>query len=350
MRRARPPARRPLGVGLIEVLVALVLGSLAIAVVLQVLRVSEGARRTTTGGDDALNSGSIALAALQRDLRQAGHGLDLAATAGCDLTLPAGRTLRTLAPVTINPAGIPAGDPGTDTLQVFYGDGFGSPEGSVVHAQPGANLYAVAAAGEFAVEDLVLAAPATRPAPCTLGLEAVQAVSATPPLVTVGTGRHGMAQGVLHNLGREPQALVYAVRAGQLTVCDHTQADCARPADVGNPAVWTPIAGDVASLRAQYGRDTSMPAMDGVVDTWDQATPADACSWARVRAVRLVVVARSGTFERDVVTPAAPRWAGDATTPVDLSAHGDWQHHRYRSFETTVPLRNLTWREAVPGC
>jgi type IV pilus assembly protein PilW len=342
-------SRRPRGIGLIEVLVALVLGALAVVIVLQVLRVSEGARRTTVGGDDALNSGTIALAALQRDLRQAGHGLDLAGTAGCALTLPSGRVLGALAPATVNPAGIPPGDPGTDTLQVVYGDGVGSPEGSIVHTQPGTNVYAVAAPTEFARNDLVLAVPATRATPCALALEAVGAVSATPPLVTVAAGRPGMAQGILYNLGREPTMLIYAIRAGRLTACDPALADCGSALNVGNPAVWAPVAEGIVSLRVQYGRDTSAPA-DGVVDTWDQLTPTTPCGWARVRAARLVVVARSGAFERDVVTALAPVWAGGAGAPIDLSADAAWQNFRYRSFETTVPLRNLTWREAVPGC
>jgi type IV pilus assembly protein PilW len=213
----------------------------------------------------------------------------------------------------------------------------------------------VGAPTEFAAEDLVLAVPAERPLPCLLQVEAVRSVDGAQALVNVETGRHAMSQGTLHNLGRAPQALVYAVRAGRLSVCDLLRSDCTRAADVDNPAVWAPVAADVASLRVQYGRDTTVP-MDGVVDTWDQQTPTTACGWARVRAVRLVLVARGGAFEREVVTPTAPSWSGslaaadNVPAPVDLSAQTDWQHFRYRSFETTVPLRNLTWREAVPGC
>jgi len=351
-RGERQPAR---GVSLIELLVALVLGMIAVLVVLQVFQAAEGSRRATVGGDDAQNSGIIALTLLQRDLRQAGFGASAMTVLGCDVTLPGestlgGRTLDALAPVTINPAGVPAGDANTDTLRVVYGSGAGSPEGDRVHTQAATTVYGVGTPTAFAANDLILAAPQPRPVPCSLQLEPVVASSASPPQVTVATGRAGMTDGTLFNLGRTPRVLSYAVRGSNLTVCDHLAANCTDAARANDPTVWVPIAANIVSLRAQYGRDTSGPPLDGVVDVWDRATPTTACGWARTLAVRLVVVARSGQFERDVVTAAAPVWSGSATTPVDLSGLADWQRFRYRSHETTVALRNLAWTAGQSGC
>ncbi len=135
------------------------------------------------------------------------------------------------------------------------------------------------------------------------------------------------------------------------------------PINTANDAVWVPSASDIASLRAQYGRDTSGPPMDAIVDLFDQTTPTTNCGWVRTSAVRLAVVARSGQYSRNNVTMAAPSWMGDtvvtgSTTgannptalPIDLSADSNWQHYRYKVFETVIPLRNVTWMGVQPGC
>jgi type IV pilus assembly protein PilW len=127
-------------------------------------------------------------------------------------------------------------------------------------------------------------------------------------------------------------------------------SDCARAADADNPAVWVPIGHQVVSLRAQYGRDTTAPAMDAVVDVFDQDAPTTACEWMRVSAVRLAVVARSPQQAAQAVTASAPTWAGSASQPIALDALEDWQQFRYRTFETLVPIRNMTWLPGAAGC
>lgn len=351
---AIPRARRATaqrGLSLVEIMVGLVLGMLSVLIVLQVFQQSDGAKRSALGGDDAQNNGALVLTMLQRDLRQGGYGVGAFQIIGCDVLLPNGRTLTNLAPVTINHADIPAGDANTDTLLVVYGTSAGAPEGSRVLSQPGAAIYSVAAPASFTVADLVLASPPVRPTPCALQLSAVTAVvSPSPPNVTVTNGFVGMTNGRLYNLGAEPRVLAYAVRGQQLTVCDLMASNCNQAASVTNPAVWVPVGSQIVSLRAQYGRDTSGPPMDGVVDVFDQQAPANACDWMRVSALRLVVVARSPQQEREAVTTAAPTWAGTAQAPVDLAGLSDWQNFRYRPFETLVPLRNMTWLAGTPGC
>src|SRR5690606_20336618 len=135
--------RRAHGLSLVELMVALVIGMLAIIVVMQVFALSEGSRRTITSGSDATNSGALALVTLHRQARQAGFGASAPDLLGCDLALPGGWTLAGLAPLTVNPAGIPAGDANTDTLLIVEGSHGGSPEGDLVMAQPGQNSYAM---------------------------------------------------------------------------------------------------------------------------------------------------------------------------------------------------------------
>ena len=74
------------------------------------------------------------------------------------------------------------------------------------------------------------------------------------------------------------------------------------------------------------------------------------CGWARIPATRIVVVARGGVRESEVVTTAAPTWAGTALAPIVLSANADWQHFRYLTFETLIPLRNMILMGTQSGC
>jgi type IV pilus assembly protein PilW len=116
----------------------------------------------------------------------------------------------------------------------------------------------------------------------------------------------------------------------------------------------------VVAVRAQYGRDTTAT-MDAIVDVYDQTTPATACAWSRVSALRLGLVSRSALLEKDAVTGTAtglvppPAWAGSAAAPFDmaqaaLATGQSWQNFRYKVFETTVPQRNMSWMGVQSGC
>lgn len=347
-------ARRHAGFSLVEMMIGLVIGMIAVIVMMQVFSVSEGYKRTTTGGDDAQNNGAIALYALQRDLRQSGLGFSAFQVIGCNVTLRAGVTLNGMSPVTINHASIPAADSG-DTLVVVYGNAPGSAEGEAVQAKPSLAEYTIAAAaasasapGAFAAQDNVIAQFQPRPSPCNLSMTKVTGTVGTAVSVTAGTGVAN-TNGILYNLGQTPKVLVYAVRGGNLTVCDYTLNDCSALGSVGNSAIWVPIASNVVSLRAQYGRDTTV-AMNATVDTYDQTAPATACDWARVGAVRFALVARSSELDKSTVTIAAPTWGGAASQPIDLSGDANWQRFRYKTFQTVVPLRNMAWQGAQTGC
>ncbi len=355
------------GFSLIEVMVGMVIGMIGIIVMMQLFSLTEGQKRATTGSGDAQSAGAIALYGLQRDIRQSGYGITDIRLLGCDILLRAGVTLTAIAPVTINHAAIPVGDPNTDTLLIAYGNSNSSPQGEVITDQTAAVTppYTVAALASYTVNDRVIAAPATRLTPCSLMLDTVAGVGAN---VAVATGSAGMGQGTLFSLGQGPKVLAYAIHRGNLTVCDYmtsncgavcTIADSPNNAVVGNAAYagscnasWIPIASNVVSMRAEYGRDTSVP-MDAVVDVYDQTTPATACGWSQAAAIRLVLVVRNGQFEKTVVTGGAPVWAGTASAvsvPINLTTEPLWQNYRYKVYQTTVPLRNVSWLGVQSGC
>ena len=115
-------------------------------------------------------------------------------------------------------------------------------------------------------------------------------------------------------------------------------------------------------LKAQYG---IAPAGSQSVDSWVDATgsfspnalalnPSDR---KRIKAVRLVVVSRSDKREAALVTSTCTNvslkvnngpcaWRDSAANPapiIDLTSNPDWQHYRYKVYQTIVPLRNVIW-------
>ena len=66
-------------------------------------------------------------------------------------------------------------------------------------------------------------------------------------------------------------------------------------------------------------------------------------------AVRVAVVARSGLYEKEEVSPATIRlWEDSAAAPTTIgpvwTLTADDRHYRYKVFQTVVPLRNLIWK------
>ena len=350
------------GFTLVEVLVAMVIGMIGLIIMMQVFSNAEGQKRATTGSGDAQSNGALAIYTLQRDIRQAGYGFNAINALGCVFTLPASvsRTLTQLAPVIINPpvAEVPAGDANTDTLLIAYGNSEGQPEGDLITTLNGTQL-GMQSPLNFRVNNWVVAAPAMDAASCALALTQVTAVTPPSPNITV-SGSGAVEGGYLFNFGNTPRVLAYAIRAGNLTVCNYMAVDCGTAcsaADGSCNANWVPIANNVVSLRAQYGRDTSA-VKDGRIDIWDQTTPptvtaptpapgspnARACIWARASALRIAVVTRNSQIDREILTTQAPTWEGSTTgAAINLSARANWQNYRYKTFETIIPMRNLPW-------
>lgn len=368
------------GFTLIEIMVGMAIGMIGIIVMMQVFSFSEGAKRNTTSADDAHNNGIIALNGLMREARHSGLGIADLNLLGCALELRSGIVLPQLAPVVINPlnatgaALIPPGDPDTDTLLVAYGSSSGGPLGDMVLSHDAAaQTYAPRTPTSYRANDRIVATPATRADPCTfasgnhLRLETVGSTTpaGAPSTLIMSTSVTGGSKlnGALFNLGQTPTFAAYAVRNGNLSICDFATRDCSDAGKKGDPTVWTTLSNNIVSMRVQYGHDSLTPVAatpaDGAVyavDLYDQTLPATACAWVRTPAIRLVLVARSGQYDKELVTTTAPSWSGSAQAPIKLSnkpdgsASTDWQHFRYQTFQTTVPLRNISWMGALPSC
>ncbi len=364
-------ASRQRGVTLVEVMVGMLLGMLAVLLISQVLLTSEGQKRTTTGGSDAQVNGALALYSVQRDLQMSGYGLTSSPDViGCPISAryngasPTGFAAA-LVPVQITPeASRPTGSVG-DSIRMLASSkpSYAVPTRVIPPAYAVGNTeFPVRAALGFAQNDLALVASnSTQPcwvfqvtgAPTARALPRVNNANWNPansPDVAYADGA------VLMNLG----TLVdnrYEIGTG-------TNVLQVSSFDVANPTtrVVRDLQPDIVNLRAFYGRDTTVPP-DGVIDTFDQTTPTTNAGWLRVLAVRVVLVARSSTWEKEMVTTANPEWSV-GTTPavagattctsgtgecitIDVGAGvvGDVEakHHRYKVFDTVIPLRNMLW-------
>lgn len=386
LRNSGASSSRQRGVSLIELLIGMLVGLLAVLIISQVLLTSEGQKRTTTGGADAQVNGALALHAIQRDVEQAGYGLTSSPQAiGCPISAayagaaPAGFAT-TLAPVFITPESArPVGSVG-DSIRVLASskDSFSVPARVIApNYAPGNAEFNVRSTVGYTEDDLaVVATDATQP--CWV-FQVTGAPTATMlPRDTNATwnGAGNPAApyvdgAVMINLGR--------LNDSRYEIFNGTDADGQvkhnllrlSSFDVNNPGtrITQDLQPDIVHLRAFYGRDTSAPTPDGIVDTYDTVTPATNAEWLRVLSVRLIVVARSSTFEgKEQVTTANPTWPVGATPHVNgavtcatgtgeclefdvgAGAAGDVpaKHYRYKVFDTVIPLRNMLWRNLTP--
>ena len=136
------------------------------------------------------------------------------------------------------------------------------------------------------------------------------------------------------------------------------------------------LASDIVNLQAQYGISSTANSKD--IASWVNGTGTFAAATLtgsggvanrqRIKAVRVAIVARSKNREAGLVTsqcaaidntrpdcacvgaattnfgPCA--WRDDATNPaptIDLRGDPDWQHYRYKVYQTIIPLRNSIW-------
>lgn len=361
------PKRDQRGFSLVEIMVGMVIGMIGIIIIMQVTSVFEARKRTTSSGDDAQNIGAITLSSIQKELSQAGYGLSVSQLIGRPLTIPASGArpalpLGSLQPVTINPAvlaaavGFEAANT-ADMIMLIYGNS-NNVEGTVINNSTatlpyevslGAGVGAQTDGGRgYTVGDYVIPSQSGVTNPHNIyrviTSAASNVVAVTPGPTAQDTLWYipggGKELPVLFNLGSSPSMPVFAVINAPnnnppinhaLGVCDYFRTDCA------NVANWTQLAGDVYAFHAACASTTS---------------------------VRIVLVTRNAQYDPNQVTATMPTWinaAGLNTNMATPTANGTWdstlapdgnpkwQHYRYKTFESIVPLRNAIW-SGVSGC
>jgi type IV pilus assembly protein PilW len=356
---------KQLGFTLIEVMIGLVIGLIAAIVIAQVFSSFEAKKRTTTGVADAQTNGSIALFNIQREVQSAGYGLPIldgdpnavpgknnSALLCAGLVKVDGDDNSATPDVDIFPINISTDARGSDIITVGYGSSeFGGltttltqvvgkdlTVGSNISCDPGSIVLYVNGTtcsvgrmdktGNKKYDKKKLRDDKTN-------ISFTQ--NADPSIVTASTAK-------ISCIGEFYEQIIFGVNAkNELTRSD-------RNGDV-------PIIADVVNLQAQYG--ISGTPFSNVVTAWvDAVTPANR---NQVRAIRVAVIARSGKREKEVVsqtcsslTAANPTglcaWEGTISSApnIDLAtANPDWNHYRYRVYETIIPIRNLIFAGRV---
>jgi len=338
------------GFGLVELMVSVVVGLMAVLAIMSVFWTSESQKRTTTAGVDAQENALVSLATIERDLRVAGLGI---VGLGCTSI---GAYNAALTPATFSFAPMPvsisfdAPAAGSDSLIVVYSaSAYGNVPTTLEGAMATSGVVLTAANGDgFFQGDVVMISEASKGCSLlqastdgansgtswTIAHDPAGAYPHNPPVATNIFPAGGYATGArVTNMG----ALVrreYFVQGSSLMMRNLNLPDStAAPV---NPA---PIVDGIIAVRAQYGRDTNA---DGYIDLYDNTAPTDA---AQLVAVRIAVVARSGQLEKLAVSPATlPLWNGGTMAnggAITLDAAA--QRYRYKVHQTTVPLRNVIW-------
>lgn len=387
--------RRRGGFSLIELMVSVVVGMLALLFATRLITNAEVNRNASLGGSDAMQNGMLALFSMQNDAAQAGWGLNDTLVAGCD-TVFTDASGYTLAPAPRNgvnitpmsPVIIEDGGANPDRISFYTGSSLAA-VGSVKNTADyngGSTIHTTSRPPyNFNPGDVLLVAP--EPAgggKCALAQ--VASILPAPDDDSIdfspgGAFRFNTAAGLGANF-KSGQGRIYNLGAGT-RLAFHTWSVnngilLLRATDLAG-ASQQPVSviDNVVSIKAQYGFDTRVlpsydpaPDKDGIqVGQWSStminadgdADTGGAGDFQRIAAVRIAVVARSKSAEKpdshgqcsattvqpQVFTSAAPAGVAAVPVTVNVAVAGDpidWTCYRYRVFETIVSLRNAEWR------
>jgi len=392
--------RKCRGFTLVELMIGILVGLLVMLAVTQSVAFVNQQRKATAGGNDAQENAQAALAYLDGELRNAGNGMygrDSAVACQKYNAYFQGSSGTTIVDGASDVSGLPGVSMPENGMAVRIGSGSGNaPDGltfyralvnvtdpigdgsRVLLENPmptPSSVFDVQQTGDYAVGDILLIKDTNNPSlPCTIfivtgvqntgtdkilhnsGISGPYNPSQPTNVFTTAPAYGTGALIVRVNTSAKPTLSIssYSVVSNQLSVCSKELSSCVA-------ADQSPLVGDIVQLQAQYGVSASVSSK--VVTQWVEPTG----SWAnpssanakRIRAVRLVVVARSTEAAPGNVTAACTNAAGvantgpcsfqDADAPViDLSAVSvpagrTWQNYRYRVYTTVVPLRNVVW-------
>ena len=369
------------GMSLIETMVGMTLGILVSLIITQVWGVFENQKQRTVSATAGQASGLLALTELEQDVRSAGAGLTNSAMFNCGAIFSYYQSGATqISPVPayagsmgMAPVQIIDGGAGPDTVIVKRGSDFlGAIPTTLTGNMPNSSSELnISTTSGFADGDVVLLVGAS--GNCT-----VTQVSAVQ--VAAAKLQHDPGAGITYNpptaFQNSPTVLpappppapvltpwpAYVtgdkvMKIGQMFSRSYTvnasNELTVRDDSVPTTATTSSLASDIVMVKAQYGVAVANPVGSQPVDAWVSATAVPGPdNWTvltpallrRIKAVRVVIVARSAKMEAPGTTTVAPVAWPDAASPViDLSANPNWQRYRYRTYQLVIPIRNVIW-------
>ncbi|WP_028101225.1 PilW family protein [Pseudoduganella violaceinigra] len=366
------------GFSLVEIMVGLAIGMLAMIVVMQVFSQSEGQKRTTTGGADALSNAAVALTMIERDIRNAGWGMGADKISDCKKTFTSCNGSAACGGTAGEISDFPSGG-------VFITDGGTKPDGLSMMYFTNPNVAAFRIASNTVVTDNMADPSAEITVASTEGcqagslmlvsnddhqcslMQATDVDNVTKKIKHVGGSFNPADASAWPNYtqGAKLSCFTAASDGPQFkrsyainsTLRQLLRSDNA-PESAANNEVMT---AEIVDLQAQYG--VSSVASEGQapsiasqsINQWVDAT---GTPWSkpaladrnRIKAVRIAIVARSAQYEKPLsgaqcatTTQAmADQWSTWAKFAT-ASYPADWMCYRYKVIETIVPFRNTLW-------
>jgi type IV pilus assembly protein PilW len=341
-------APRQRGMSLIELMVGVVIGLIAVLVIYQTFAVAEGVKRQTISAGDAQKTGMIAMYLVGTELASAGNGIMLNQDdlATCTDTGDVKTTMRPFS-VLIEPG---ADDDTADSFVVNYGTARSVVTPSVFMAKTsvGDSTYTVQSPTGFKKDDMVVTI--TGSGDCERNTVTAVTTPDTNGNVVLTVGKPSSFEMLptmrIINVGpaASTQRVRYDVSSGVLRSTDLVTAG----------ATAQPLASSIMNMKVLYGVDTDG---NGTVDTWTPATgdfaaakvlAATGAELRRIKAVRLGMVVRSDEYDKDAPTfnwtlfECTAQEAVDYTCPDPITGTLP-ANYRYRVYETIIPLRNPMW-------
>jgi type IV pilus assembly protein PilW len=342
------------GLGLTDIMIGLFISSLVLLAVYTSMIFFDAAKRTAVSGNSAFANAISGLYLIGYDLRNAGLGLMANRSVYCGVfniyyngVVKANNTL-------IPPVAIEDGGNRPDKITILYGDSiYGGAPAKIISnmASPSAPVVVNASAKNF-VQNEILLASSDMGQPCTL-------IAATGMNDNTNSAEflHGSSspynplnpQGVFSN----PQAyqnggyvinvhhlywVTWQVNNGVLEVVDRITG------------IAQTVADNIIELQAQYGiAEPNSSTIDQWVNASGDWQTLNSSEIARIRAVRVAVIARSPQKEKPGVSGAVCDTTTEPPLPwtdgqrVDISTDPDWRCYRYLVLKTVFPLNNIIW-------
>jgi type IV pilus assembly protein PilW len=371
------------GMTLVEVMVGLAIGLIGMLVIFQTVSVWDARTRATTAGSDAQVTGTIAMYALERDLRLAGQGFGTAVAQemGCQI---AGFDQTASAPIGFLMAPVIIVDHDAtnqpDEIATLYGT---SAYFTAAQTYSGGSAFSIGTFDRtgFKSGDLAVVANAGGAMPGSSDCQLVEitdnGTAADPKTLSFNLAtyphfyangsnlpsRYNTAAGIgasfpsgrVFSLGPRPRRNVWTIASGVLGHQDGLHQETG----------FFPTAEGVIDMKAEYGYDTT-PDPAVVTTGWMKTLPVPT-DWTQLRAIRVALLVRSRNFEKPAANATEqnyiapnPVWhsnGGAVVTPFvmrnvdgtpDSFAPGDtnpnnWRNYRYTVYEKVFPLRNVLW-------
>ncbi|WP_342116172.1 PilW family protein [Pseudoduganella sp. OTU4001] len=373
------------GFSLVELMVSVVVGMVAVMFATRLLATSETEKSAALGTSDSMQNGMLALFSLNFDASQAGWGINDTLVNGCNTLLKdnegfsmqsvkrAGVDTTPLAPVVIVNNG-----ERSDVISLNSGGSL-SGVGNVTLADTyaGGGEIRVTSNNPFGFNkgDVIVVVPEPAGGNCSIA----QLSDVDKDILRIDSGRYNSGAGLLggvYNQGNKARVFnlgptdklalhTWSVVNGVLRLRASNMSGSTESAKA--------VVDNVVAIKAQYGFDRRAsfdPVYGSQVTTWsadmidadNNLIAGDAGDFQRVTAVRLAVIARSQvpdkpkgsdgtcdttTAKLTIFNSETPAGVVPSPVTVALDVPGEnihWSCYRYRAFETVVQIRNNAWR------